>query len=70
MLAAQCSPRKDIAMHFLIEPVYCMPWIWTLHRDHNKWKRPIEEDNVWAIGMHEFAILHKKTFSTSKQLPH
>ena len=35
-------------MRFLIEPVYCMTWIWTLHRDHNKLKSPIEEDNIWA----------------------
>ena len=35
-------------MRFLIEAVYCMTWIWTLHRAHNQWKSPIEEDNVWA----------------------
>ena len=39
-------------MSFLIEPVYCMTRIWTLYRAHNKWKSPIEEDNVWAtIGI-------------------
>ena len=37
-------------MRFLIEAVYCMTWIWTLHRAHNQWKSPIEEDNVWAIS--------------------
>ena len=36
------------AMRFLIEPVYCMTWIWTLHRAHNKSKSSIEEDNIWA----------------------
>ena len=36
-----------IAMGFLIEPVYCMTWIWT-HRAHNKSKSPIEEDYIWA----------------------
>ena len=35
-------------MRFLIEPVYCITWIWTLHRAHNKSKCPIEEDNIWA----------------------
>ena len=35
-------------MRFLIEPVYCMTWIWTLHRAHNKLKSPIEVDNIWA----------------------
>ena len=35
-------------MRLLIEAVYCMTWIWTLHRAHNQWKSPIEEDNVWA----------------------
>ena len=37
-----------VAMRFLIEPVYCMTWIWTLHRAHKKLKSPIEEDNIWA----------------------
>ena len=37
-----------IEMRFLIEPIYCMTWIWTLHRAHNKSKSPIEEDNIWA----------------------
>ena len=37
-------------MHFLIEAVYSMTWIWTLHRAHNQWKSPIEEDNVWAMS--------------------
>ena len=37
-----------IAMCFLIEAVYCMTWIWTLHRVHKKSKSPIEEDNIWA----------------------
>ena len=35
-------------MRFLIEPVYCMTWIWTLHNSHNKLKSSIEEDNIWA----------------------
>ena len=35
-------------MRFLIELVYCMTWIWTLHRAHNKSKSPIEEENIWA----------------------
>ena len=35
-------------MCFLIEPIYCMTWIWTLHRAHNKLKNPIKEDNIWA----------------------
>ena len=35
-------------MRFLIEHVYCMTWIWTLHRAHNKSKSPFEEDNIWA----------------------
>ena len=35
-------------MRFHIEPVYCITWIWTLHRAHNKSKSPIEEDNIWA----------------------
>ena len=35
-------------MRFLIEAVYCMTWIWTLHSAHNKSKSPIEEDNIWA----------------------
>ena len=39
---------RGIAMRFLIEPVYCMTWIWTFHRAHNKSKSPIEEDNIWA----------------------
>ena len=38
-----------IAMRFLIEPVYCMTLIWTLHRIHEL-KSPIEEDNIWAIS--------------------
>ena len=42
------ATEEGIAMRFLIEPVYCMTWIWTLHRAHNKSKRPIEEDNIWA----------------------
>ena len=37
-----------IAMRFLREPDYCMTWIWTLHRAHNKSKSPFEEDNTWA----------------------
>ena len=37
-------------MCFLIEPVYYMTWIWTLHRAHNKLKSPIEEDNIWATS--------------------
>ena len=37
-------------MRFLIEAVYCMTWIWTLHRAHNQWKSPMEEDNVWATS--------------------
>ena len=40
-------------MRFLIEAVYCMTWIWTLHRAHNQWKSPIEEDNVWATVDHD-----------------
>ena len=39
-------------MRFLIEPVYCMTWIWTPHRAHNKLKSPIEEDNIWARVSH------------------
>ena len=39
---------RGIAMRFLIEPVYCMTWIWTLRRAHNKSKSPIEEDSIWA----------------------
>ena len=46
------QPSRDcitsIAMHFLVEPVYCMTWIWTLHRAHNKLKSPIEEVNIWG----------------------
>ena len=40
-------------MCFLIEPVYCMTWIWTLHRAH-KLKSPIKEDNIWANKMEEY----------------
>ena len=40
-------------MRFLIEPIYCMTWIWTLHRAHNKLKSPIEEDNIWATLVYE-----------------
>ena len=36
-------------MRFLTGPVYCMTWIWTLHRAHNKLKSPMEEDNIWAM---------------------
>ena len=43
-----------ITMRFLIEPVYCMTWIWTLHSAHNKLKSPIEEDNIWANYLHAF----------------
>ena len=39
----------SIAVRFLIEPVYCTTWIWTLRRAHNKAKSPIKEDNIWAI---------------------
>ena len=39
-------------MRFLKEAVYCMTWIWTLHRAHNKLKSPIKEDNVWATLAH------------------
>ena len=42
--------EQGIALRFLIEPIYCMTWIWTLHRAHNKSKSPIEEDNIWATG--------------------
>ena len=38
------------AMRFLIEPIYCLTWIWTLHSAHKKLKSPIEEDNIWAIS--------------------
>ena len=41
-------------MRFLIEPVYCMTWIWTLHSAHNKLKSPIKEDNIWANYLHAF----------------
>ena len=44
-------------MCFLIEAVYCMTWIWTLHRAHNQWKSPIEEDNVWASIKHVDLLL-------------
>ena len=27
-------------MRFLIEPLNCMTWIWTLHRANNKSKKP------------------------------
>ena len=37
------------AMRLLIEHVYCMTWIWTLHKAHTKSKSPIEEDNIWAM---------------------
>ena len=37
-----------IAMRFLIEPVYCMTWIWTPPIANNKSKSPIEQDNIWA----------------------
>ena len=37
-----------ITMRFLIEPVYCMTWIWTLHKAHNKSKSPFEEGNIWT----------------------
>ena len=37
-------------MRFLTEPVYCMTWIWTLHRAHNRSKNPMEEDNIWATN--------------------
>ena len=47
-------------MRFLIEPVYCMTWIWTLHRAHNKLKSPIEEDNICAISL--FAGTHNNYF--------
>ena len=40
-------------MCFLIEPVYCMTWIWTLHRARNKLKSPIKEDNIWAITRYD-----------------
>ena len=42
------ATEEGTRMRFLIEPVYCMTWIWTLHRAHNKSKSPIEEDNIWA----------------------
>ena len=56
-------------MRFLIEAVYCMTWISTLHRAHNQWKSPIEEDNVWAtlniaIVMQTFESLMLQTCST------
>ena len=44
---------KGKALHFLIKPVYCMTWIWVLHRTHNKLKNPIEEDNIWATLRYE-----------------
>ena len=42
------ATARGIAMPFLIEPVYRMTWIWTLHRAHNKLKSPIEEDTIWV----------------------
>ena len=44
------TTEEGIAMHFLIESINCMTWIWILHRaqPHNKSKSPIEEDNIWA----------------------
>ena len=42
------TTEERIPMRFLIEPVYCMTWIWTFHRAHNKLKSPIKEDNIWA----------------------
>ena len=42
------ATEEGIGIRFLIEPVYSMTWIWTLHRAHNKSKSPNEEDNIWA----------------------
>ena len=42
------ATEESIAMCFIIEPIYCMSFIWNLHRAHNKLKSPIEEDNIWA----------------------
>ena len=48
------TTEGGIAMPFLIESVYCMTWIWTLHMAHNKLKSPIKEDNIWARFMQDY----------------
>ena len=55
------ATEGGIAMSFLIEPVYCMTWIWTLHRAHNKLKSPIKEDNIWVSNRQDtikFSMRH------------
>ena len=47
------ATEEGIAMCFLTEPVYCMTWIWTLHRSYNRSKSPIEEDNIWATKLYD-----------------
>ena len=42
------ATARGIGMRFLIEHVYCITWIWTPHRAHNKLKSPVKEDNIWA----------------------
>ena len=43
------ATEEGIAMSFLTEPVYCMTWIWTLHRVYNKLKSPIEAGEIFGL---------------------
>ena len=57
-------------MRFLIESVYCMTWIWTLHRAHNKLKSPIEEDNIWASKEIESLPSYGTQYAMVKEMKH
>ena len=58
-----------MAMRFLIEPVYCMTWIWTLHNSHNKLKSSIEEDNIWAtVADADAATITASVYSVADRL--
>ena len=57
-------------MRFLIETVYCMTWIWTLHRANNKLKSPIKEDNIWARLTPELKVDYFFCMQVDKNVRH
>ena len=60
------TTEEGKALRFLIKPVYCMTWIWALHRAQNKLKSPIEEDNIWVTLRYEPFNLMVANFKNSK----